>query len=57
MAVYLFSLHHDVLETFVVFVEAVLQQLAQGHRAAGRGARHGLKKKKKSEEKPPAFQT
>ena len=30
----LLSLHHDVLETFVVSVEAVLQQFAQRHRAA-----------------------
>lgn len=43
VAVYLFSLHNDVLETFVVFVEAMLQQLAQGHRAAGRRERDGLK--------------
>lgn len=30
----LFSLHHDVLETFVVSVETVLQQLTESHRAA-----------------------
>lgn len=34
-AVDLLSLHHDVLETFVVSVEAVLQQLTERHRAAG----------------------
>lgn len=37
-AVYLFSLHNNVLETFVVRVEAVLQQLTEGHRAVGHGA-------------------
>lgn len=35
----LLPLHHDVLEAFVVGVEAVLQQLAQRHRAATRGKR------------------
>lgn len=33
-AIDLFSLHHDVLETFVVSVETVLQQLTESHRAA-----------------------
>lgn len=32
----LFSLNYDVLETFVVCVEAMLQQLTEGHRAAGK---------------------
>lgn len=31
----LFSLHHNVLETFVISVEAMLQQLTESHRAAG----------------------
>lgn len=35
-AVDLLSFHHDVLETFVVSVEAVLQQLTERHRAAGK---------------------
>lgn len=30
----LFSLHHNVLETFVISVEAMLQQLTESHRAA-----------------------
>lgn len=34
-AVDLLSFNHDVLETFVISVEAVLQQFAQRHRAAG----------------------
>lgn len=33
----LLPLHHDVLEAFVVGVEAVLQQLAECHRAATQG--------------------
>lgn len=35
-AVDLFSLHNNVLQTFVVSVEAVLQQLTESHRAAGK---------------------
>lgn len=35
----LLPLHHDVLEAFVVGVEAVLQQLAERHRAAAPGKR------------------
>lgn len=30
-----FSFHHNVLETFIISVETVLQQLAESHRAAG----------------------
>lgn len=37
-AVYLFSLHNNILETFVICVEAMLQQLTKGHRAAGHRA-------------------
>lgn len=33
----LLPLHHDVLEAFVISVEAVLQQLAERHRAATQG--------------------
>lgn len=35
-AVDLLSLHHNVLETLVVRVETVLQQLTESHRAAGK---------------------
>lgn len=35
-AVDLFSLHHNVLETFVVSVKTVLQELTESHRAAGK---------------------
>lgn len=30
-----FTFHHNVLETFIISVETVLQQLAESHRAAG----------------------
>lgn len=42
-AVYLFSLHNNVLETFIICVEAMLQQLTEGHRAVGHGAQYGFK--------------
>lgn len=42
-AVYLFSLHNNILETFVICVEAMLQQLTESHRAAWHRARYGSK--------------
>lgn len=46
----LLSLHHDVLEAFVVRVEAVLQQLAERHRAAAQGKRgESLKSREKKQ--------
>ncbi len=44
-AVDLLSFHYNVLEAFVVCVEAVLQQLTESHRAAG-GEKHENKEDK-----------
>lgn len=46
-AVDLFSLHNNVLETFIICVEAMLEQLTEGHRAVGHKSAIWVKNRRK----------